>query len=201
MSCNCDNFWGNDASCHSNFPMICLPLPFICTKPSRWCECEIPCGQPRPEPCPPRPCPPPCPPEQCPCPPCPPKPCPPQPCPPCPPEPCNMVCADVDCQPKVLTCNLFSEFRIPRHRCVKRVCTELTDWYWHNCCLVICYKVIVCYINCCGMMCEYTKCIRTSCADAKQGNCCDPTVTIAGALEFELCGCCLKTKLPVQISC
>ena len=191
MSFSCDNFWGNDQSCHNGFPMICLPLPFICTKPSRWCECDIPCGQPRPEPCPPRPCPPPKPE------PCPPRPCPPQP---CPPSPCNMVCADVECCPRVVNYNLFAEFRIPRHRCVKRVCAELTDWYWNNCRLVICYKVIVCYINCCGMLCEYSKCIRTSCADIKPGNG-DPTVTIAGGLEFEICGCCLKTKLPVQISC
>ena len=53
--------------------------------------------------------------------------CPPQP---CPPSPCNMVCADVECCPRVVNYNLFAEFRIPRHRCVKRVCAELTDWYW-----------------------------------------------------------------------
>ena len=180
MSFCCDNI--NDvANCLSRrspffqqgLSMICFPLPFVCTE-SRWNNCEINCGQPRPEPCPP--CPSPC------------------------PQPCTRTCADNNCPPNTLNCELCAGFRIPRNRCVQRVCAEINGCFWNNCRLVICYKVVVCYIDCCGRQREYVKYIRTACQEAVSTYC-EPQVEINGELTFEVCNCWLELCLPVRISC
>lgn len=156
-------------ACWDGWPLLCLPLSYLAVK--RQLHCCPPCGQPRPEPCPP-------------------------------PEPCQppRVCAEAACPPcPPQRYQLLAELRIPRHRCVSRVCAELTGWYWNNCRLVVCYKLTVYYVNCCGAACEFSRGVRTSCPEIRPGTG-DPQLAIDGALHFEVCGCWLKTKLPLLIS-